>query len=124
MRKDVTEIVERLEAFEDRLGVRLDGVFASIEGPDSDGEYTIQIAAEVHTVKGTTLKDDLTVVASAYDKRGRVVGTENNWFSASSFFAFDTFEITLYARSGPVTRNPAEKPVWKYREVRRLDPPR
>lgn len=41
--EDITDLVERIESLEERYGVTIEGLYASLSGPDSDGDYTIEI---------------------------------------------------------------------------------
>jgi hypothetical protein len=86
--KDVTNLVERLEAFEDRLGVSLEGLFASL---DENGYLTVN--GELHLREGTELDEDIEVVATAYDSSGRVLDTSEDSMFSDSFFAFEAFSL-------------------------------
>lgn len=90
MEKDITKLLERLEAFEERLGVTLEGLFASI-----DQNKYITVNGEIHPREGTQLTQNVQLVVSAYDSSGRVLNTASNYFRADSFFGFETFSITL-----------------------------
>jgi hypothetical protein len=86
--KDVTNLVERLEAFEDRLGVSLEGLFAFL---DENGYLTVN--GEVHVREGTELDEDIEVVATVYDSSGRVLSTSEQVMYSGSFFAFEAFSF-------------------------------
>lgn len=90
-KRDITNLIERLEAFEDRLGVTLEGLFASI---DEDTEW-IDLNGEIHPREGTELSEDVELIATAYDSAGRVVETSSDYFDAESFFGFEVFSFTL-----------------------------
>jgi hypothetical protein len=105
-KKDITSLVQRLESFEDRAGVRIEAWSAFQEGPDDDddGEVCISVFGELHTVNGTTLQDDIELSASFYDAEGRVIGIDSDYVEADSFFEFHTFAITCYVPSSSVHR--------------------
>ena len=48
-KKDVTSLIERLEKFEQRAGVRLEALSAFAES-DDDGEFTVTVRGEAHSV--------------------------------------------------------------------------
>ena len=62
---DVTHLIERLEAFEERVGVRLEALFAHI---DEYGDLTVR--GEVHPREGATIKENIIVEMGAYDSLG------------------------------------------------------
>ena len=61
--KDITNLIERLEAFEDHLGVSLEGLFAQIQEPRS-----LKVNGEVHLQKPTAIVSFLFCLA-AYSRR-------------------------------------------------------
>ena len=89
--KDVTNLIERLEAFEDRLGISLEGLFATM---DEDGD--LRVNGELHLREGTELDQDVEVVATVYDSSGRVLYTRSDSIYSDSFFAFEPFSFSLY----------------------------
>lgn len=89
--KDMTDLIERLEVFEDRVGVNLEGLYA---GLDEDIEW-IDLNGEVHPREGTELNGDIELVATVYDSSGRVVTTSSQHFDSDSFFGFEVFSLAL-----------------------------
>lgn len=89
-KKDLTDLIERVEAFEERLGVRLEGLFAKME---DDGE--LRINGELHARNGTGLEDDIEVTVTAYDSTGRVISVADLFFNSDSFFGFEAFTSYL-----------------------------
>jgi hypothetical protein len=86
--QDITNVFERLEAFEDRLGVRLEGLYAKI---DRSGNVWVQ--GELHLREGTELNQDVDLVATYYDPSGRVLDVQTRRFDSSAFFAFEPFKM-------------------------------
>lgn len=85
--KDVSHLIERLEAFEDRLGVSLEGLYAA-----QDIEYgQLEVNGELHPREGTELNDDLEIVVTLYDSAGRVIGVTNEYIDSDNFFGFEAF---------------------------------
>lgn len=85
--KDVSHLIERLEAFEDRLGVTLEGLYAA-----QDTEYgQLEVNGELHPREGTGLNEDLEVVATLYDSAGRIIGVTSERMYSNRFFGFEAF---------------------------------
>lgn len=99
MDKDITNLIERLKAFEERLEVTLEGLFASL----SDSNY-ITVNGELHPRDGDQLTQDIQLVISAHDSVGRVLNTQVENFSQDSFFGFETFSVTLWPPDVPVVK--------------------
>ena len=97
--EDITNTVERLELFEERLGVRIEGLYAKFTYNESDKpgyySFSVGLTGELQATKGSKLKDSIFVVAVAYDTEGRVIGVEERWFNKDCFFGLETFEILI-----------------------------
>lgn len=90
---DLTSKIERVEAFEERVGVRFQGMSAFL---DVDDDYvSLRVHGEIHASSGAELSDDVNVVIAAYDQSDRVVGTETSYYDSESFFGFEAFSETL-----------------------------
>ena len=90
--KDITHLIERLELFEERLGVRLEALSARIQLMDrSAGSYYLNVYGELHPEHGTTLRENIDLVVSAYDPSGRVIGLGHTYFVTGKFFGFEAF---------------------------------
>lgn len=98
---DQTKKLERLEAFEERLGVRIEALYANL---DEGSGYTvnnkflpgIRITGEIHPKEGTQLAQRIKIVADAYDLDGRVVCTESTAsFDPEIFYGYETFGIVV-----------------------------
>lgn len=83
---DVTHLIERLEAFEERMGVRLEALFAHV---DEYGNLTVR--GEIHPRDGATIKEDIAVEMGAYDSAGRLVARDRDYIDADKFFGFQVF---------------------------------
>ena len=93
IRTDVTSLVERLEAFEDRLGVRMESLNADVMELN-DGTY-LRVRGELHLKSGTELEQNVFLVVAVYDSSGRIVGTKQQWFVKRTFFGFEVFQIDV-----------------------------
>ena len=104
METDQTERIERIEVFEEKFGVKFDGLYAAFGEADEHGALNVFVRGEAHARdKSSKIKQCLELVAVAYDEKGRVLGKGNQYIGRESFFAFDVFEIDLYG----VPRTPA-----------------
>ncbi len=93
-RLDVTDLIERLEVFEEKAGVFLDALAATLMFEHSNkGEYEIEVFGELHPVNGTELNSDLDIVVVAYDKQGRVMQSRSTYVDQSKFFGLEIFQI-------------------------------
>lgn len=91
---DITSKVERLEAFEDRLGVSIESYSVFLEAHDSDSIY-ISVYGEFSTKSGTTLNQDTSLIVAAYDSEGRIVGSSDTYFGSEDFFGMEVFDLTF-----------------------------
>lgn len=91
---DVTHLIERLEAFEERMGVRLEALFAHIEHLGDVAVY-LTVRGEVHPREAATIKESLDVHVDAYDSSGRLVAMNNDGIDADKFFGFEAFEVEV-----------------------------
>lgn len=97
MGTDYTDKIERVEAFEEKFGVRFEGLFASVADEDGDGPHRVIVRGEVHSsAKNSKIKDSLDIVLVVYDEKGRVIGKGDHYLGDDSFFGFDVFEIDLF----------------------------
>jgi hypothetical protein len=91
MSKDITHLIERLELFEERLGIRLEGLYAEI----SDDCRWVTVNGEVHALEGMKLKQDISIVGAVYDNFGRVI-VSNSWqVFKEKFYGFQVFFLLL-----------------------------
>jgi hypothetical protein len=92
---DVTNLLERLELFEERLNLRLEALQARYF-LSTDNVPWLKVCGEAHPRDGVELKKHLTIVVDVYDSAGRVINTGSAWLSEpEKFFGFETFNIVL-----------------------------
>ena len=95
---EITNLIERLYVFEERLSVKLTALSAWI-APASYRSYQVRITGELHSQNGTNLKQPTRVIVDVYDSSGRILGTNNGEpdflesIDPDSFFGFQTFSI-------------------------------
>lgn len=92
--KDIANLIERLEAFEDRLGVRLESMSADIDEISDDSLY-LTVRGELHSNSGLVLEQNLELIVAAYDLAFRVVGTSKHYIESDAFYGFEIFEIVV-----------------------------
>lgn len=95
---DLTSRIERLEAFEERCGVRLDALFAKGDG------YSLKVNGELHPQDGPKLKQNVMVVVDVYDAARRLVENGGECFFAESFFGFETFSLLLVPKISDISK--------------------
>jgi hypothetical protein len=91
MSKDITHLIERLELFEERLGIRLEGLYAQI----SDDCRWVTVTGEVHALEGMKLNQNIKIVGAVYDNSGRVLDIVENFVFAAEFYGFKVFRLTI-----------------------------
>jgi len=83
---DLTDLIERIDLFEERLGARLEGLYAEL---DDDGYLTVN--GELHAASGSTITKNIYVHMTVHDDRGRLLQTCYTIMLAEDFFAFEPF---------------------------------
>ena len=91
--KDVSGMIEHLEAFEERMGVRFEALSAWCGS--HQGEYVVFVGGELHAHDGNLINQTIEVVADAYNSSGQLMGTDYHVFLPISFFGYETFMICL-----------------------------
>lgn len=95
---DVTSKIERLEVFEERLGVRIESLSAFLTDYRDDNlnfNNDVRVRGELQAREGTELQQDVDLVMAVYDSSGRVIATSSNSYYAGEFFGLETFELTV-----------------------------
>jgi len=92
---DVTSKIERLEVFEERLGVTLESLSAFVHDNGPGYSVFLIVRGELQTRNGTELQGNIHVVVAAYDASGRIIGTESLGCYVEDFFGLETFHLTV-----------------------------
>jgi hypothetical protein len=100
---DVTHLIERLDALEEREGIRFESLYAlSYKG--SDGCPYLRICGEIHARDGLEISHQLKVAVTAYDPQGRILHTGETWVAdPEKFYGFEAFVIHLNT-IGPIAK--------------------
>lgn len=91
--RDVSGLIETLEAFEVRMGVRFEGLSAWCGS--HDGKYELNVGGELHLNDGSLLDHTIEIVADAYNESGQLIGTEFYYVEPVSFFGYEAFMICI-----------------------------
>lgn len=90
-KNDLTSLVERMPAFEEKIGVTVSGISVFLQ-EDEDSEYiTLSVGGEAHAANGRSAREDFSIKIVVYDKNDCVIGTANAIFDSEEFFGFDAF---------------------------------
>ncbi|MCB0539722.1 MAG: hypothetical protein KDE33_19555 [Bacteroidetes bacterium] len=89
--KRLIKKIERLEAFEERLGVSLQNLSLKID----DSYIWATIYCEVHSTNGTTLEDALNIECVLYDNDGSIIDKKSAYIDSDDFFGFELIELTF-----------------------------
>jgi hypothetical protein len=92
--------IERFEAFEEKLGIKLEGLFSSF---NSEEGY-VSVSGDIFAVNDTKIEQDIKLIISCHDDAGRVIGSDYYAIDAESFFGIDTFSETIYSPSVSISK--------------------
>lgn len=103
-KSEITEIVERLELLEEKLGISLNGLYASIEPRAwaSPPDFGLCINFDVLSTGGESLSESFYIRATAYNEAGQVVGKDDVFIHNVDFSGFDSKSINMVAAQRPV----------------------
>lgn len=90
--KKLLKKVERLEVFEERAGVKLEGLCVRIS-PDSN---RFEVNGELYPRDGLHLSRTVELVFTIYGKDGGVLSTTSQTFYKDSFYGFEPFSVDIY----------------------------
>jgi hypothetical protein len=99
MSSDVTHLLERLEVFEEEAGVRLEALYAFLDGSTGwGGEGStfipqVCVNGELHLRSGEKLIEPVSVHAATYDLSGRLVHATSQTFLPKTFYGYETFSL-------------------------------
>lgn len=95
--KDVTHLIERLEALEELAGIRFDALFAALVGVLD--QRVVRIYGEIHPQTGSTITCNMDIMVDVYDTEGKILTHWSNYIRADRFWGFATFKVHCAARS-------------------------
>jgi len=96
MKKEYIENIERLEIMEEKFGIILEGLNAQMSFyEDDDTMSDVEIYGEIHAANGSTIDNDIEIVATAFDEDGKVIGTGTEYIEQEDFFALQALSTTI-----------------------------
>ncbi len=99
MKTDITHLIERLEAFEEKLGVSFQGLYAVI-----DEDNDIKVNGELILINGSQLSQHIQINVSAHDSAGRVVATSGEFINKEKFLGLEIFSVYFGCPSADISK--------------------
>ena len=94
---DLTDRIERLEAYEERCAMQFEALSAFVEatwGRDpSEHGWAVTVSGEVHATNGERLPHPIRVAAALYDAKGRVATKLGVEIGSKTFFLLEPFQL-------------------------------
>ena len=92
---DITHLIERLDALEERNNVRFEALRA-LFFVSAEGHHYVRLCGEAHPRDGLEIGQHLKVAITLYDAKGRVVNTGACYLSApEKFYGFEAFQLDI-----------------------------
>ncbi len=91
LEKSLLNKIERLEAFEERLGVCFENI--SIKITSDENRFTL--FCELHSDSGTTINDSFYVECVLYDSSASIIGKTESYIYDKDFFGFELIEMNF-----------------------------
>ena len=85
--KSLLNKIERLEAFEDRMNIRLENFSIKVKG-----NY-LTLFCEVYPNTGTNLSENVRIECVIYDTEGAILGKNDMLLVESDFFGFEIVQF-------------------------------
>src|SRR4051794_23800538 len=100
--KDVTHGVERMEMLEERMGIRLQGLMATVANEMAhDGTHELEVNGEIYSTSGGALDQALELQVVAQNEKGQVIGVSMIYLSEDSFAGYEALSETVYCKAFP-----------------------
>lgn len=94
---DITELVDRLEILEQRVGIEISGLLALIKINEYNNpkNFKIQVNFDISSINGDKLNENFQICLTAYNKYAQSLGTTQEYIYNESFLGFDSKSIEL-----------------------------
>jgi hypothetical protein len=102
---DITYMIERLDALEEREGVRFEALSARILPGKINGVPLLQVCGEMHARDGLEITHEIKVVITVYDPEGKILEIYPSWFKPEKFYGFAAFSnlfVSIANRIGKI----------------------
>ena len=96
MRQELTDRVERIEALEQKFGIRFEALYAVFETNEYNTSLTVNF-----DVTGGALEEAVDVVVGAYNERGQLVATGSHFLNNDSFVGLDSASVDVDCETPP-----------------------
>ena len=100
--KEITHCVQRLEMLEERAGIEIRGLMASVDDEVHDGEYYVQVMGEIIAINGGTIDNNVDIDINCYNSKQQVCGASSVYLSSEDFVGFETLNSFISSRGFPV----------------------
>jgi hypothetical protein len=87
--KRLKKSIERLEVFEEKLGIRLDNLSVTTQVRYCD----LCVLGEVYSLSGNSLSDSVVIQVNLYNNEGEIVDTNKCYIDNDRFMGYDAFKI-------------------------------
>lgn len=95
-KKEITEIVERLELLEEKFGIAISGLYATCEFRDyATPSYLVIINFDLASLSGGKLERSFVVYANAYNSAGQLLTMQRPCIDANDFMGLESFSLYL-----------------------------
>lgn len=91
IKKALLQKVERLEAFEERLNVRLENISIVV-----NNQSYFDIFCEIHPISGTAVNGTIFIYCVIYDKEGSILENTYLTINEESFFGFEVLHFIIF----------------------------
>src|SRR5208283_516198 len=98
--EDITHLIERLEAFEERENVGFEALSARLKHNFS----TLTVCGEIHARDGLEIARPLKVVIAVYDAKGKILNIGYSWFKPETFYGFEAFSEMFFDIVEPIAK--------------------
>lgn len=97
---EVTQGVQRIESLEAQFNISIEGMLATMQGPEEDGSCFVTLFYEL-TSTGESPTSNIKMTFVAYSEQGQVVGIATNNVYAESFLGVLPISTYLSCKKTP-----------------------
>ena len=100
--REITDIVERNDAAETKFGIRIAGLFASIDSDRTeDNGYAVEINGEIESISGVDLGETVEIQFISQNERGQNIGMSSLYLMEDIFSGYEAFSQRIYCKGIP-----------------------
>ena len=98
--REITSSVERLDLIEDKFGINISGVYASIQTA-AENQFLVRINFDISSNNGDPLQHSFYIHAIGYNNAGKAIGMDNAFIFQSDFLGVDSRSISFFTDQPP-----------------------